>query len=80
MSQDAYLIMDENNPAPRLLTRPGEGIYNDMSGKMEGNSPFQVVWLPDEVRDAQIDRVIAHAKAVKQATARARCLRRQRAC
>ena len=63
---DAYLIMDENNPAPRLLTRPGEGIYNDMSGKMEGNSPFQVVWLPDEVRDAQIDRVIAHAKAVNK--------------
>ncbi len=60
---DAYLIMDENNPAPRLLARPGEGIYNDMSGKMEGNSPFQVVWLPDEVRDAELDRLVAHAEA-----------------
>ncbi len=58
---DAYLIMDENNPGPRLLARPGEGIYNDMAGKMEGNSPFQVVWLPDEVRDAQLDRLMAHA-------------------
>jgi hypothetical protein len=47
---DAYLIMDENNPAPRLLSRPGEGIYNDMAGMIEGNSPFQVVWLPDQVR------------------------------
>ena len=48
---DAYLIMDENNPAPRLLSRPGEGIYNDTAGMIEGNSPFQVVWLPDEERD-----------------------------
>src|SRR4029079_2706140 len=48
---DAYLIMDDNNPAPRLLSRPGEGIYNDTAGTVEGNSPFQVVWLPDEVRD-----------------------------
>jgi hypothetical protein len=38
---DAYLIMDEDNPAPRLLSRPGEGIYNDMAGMLEGNSPFQ---------------------------------------
>ena len=29
---DAYLIMDEDNPAPRLLSRPGEGIYNDTAG------------------------------------------------
>jgi S-DNA-T family DNA segregation ATPase FtsK/SpoIIIE len=54
---DAYLIMDENNPAPRLLSRPGEGIYNDTAGTMEGNSPFQVVWLPDEVRDQQLGKV-----------------------
>jgi hypothetical protein len=48
---DAYLIMDENNPAPRLLTRPGEGIYNDAAGAIEGNSPFQVVWLSDQERE-----------------------------
>jgi DNA segregation ATPase FtsK/SpoIIIE, S-DNA-T family len=54
---DAYLIMDDNNPAPRLLSRPGEGIYNDTAGTVEGNSPFQVVWLPDEERDAQLGRV-----------------------
>jgi DNA segregation ATPase FtsK/SpoIIIE, S-DNA-T family len=51
---DAYLIMDENNAAPRLLSRPGEGIYNDMAGAPEGNSPFQTVWLPDDERDAQL--------------------------
>jgi DNA segregation ATPase FtsK/SpoIIIE, S-DNA-T family len=53
---DAYLIMDDSNPAPRLLSRPGEGIYNDMAGALEGNSPFQVVWLPEEVRDTYLDR------------------------
>jgi hypothetical protein len=54
---DSYLIMDENNAAPRLLTRPGEGIYNDAAGALEGNSPFQVVWLGDEERDEQLDIV-----------------------
>ncbi len=54
---DAYLIMDEGNPAPRLLTRPGEGIYNDGAGAVENNSPFQTVWLPEDERDALLDRV-----------------------
>ena len=54
---DAYLIMDENNAAPRLLTRPGEGIYNDAAGALEGNSPFQVCWLGDDERDAWLHKV-----------------------
>jgi len=54
---DAYLIMDESNPAPRLLTRPGEGIYNDSAGAVEGNSPFQAVWLPEETRDKHLTEV-----------------------
>lgn len=58
---DAYLIMDENNPAPRLLSRPGEGIYNDMAGRLEGNSPFQVVWLPDQVRETALAEVRVRA-------------------
>jgi S-DNA-T family DNA segregation ATPase FtsK/SpoIIIE len=60
---DAYLIMDEGNPAPRLLSRPGEGIYNDAAGAIEGNSPFQVVWLPDDERDRWLDEVGALAAA-----------------
>ncbi len=56
---DAYLIMDDNNPAPRLLSRPGEGIYNDAAGAPEGNSPFQTVWLPDHQRDTLL-RDIRH--------------------
>ena len=58
---DAYLIMDDSNSAPRLLTRPGEGIYNDSAGAVAGNSPFQVVWLPDDERDRWLDKVTALA-------------------
>jgi hypothetical protein len=54
---DAYLIMDQDNPAPRLLSRPGEGIYNDSAGSIEGNSPFQTVWLPEEVRDGYLAKI-----------------------
>ena len=54
---DAYLIMDDSNPAPRLLTRPGEGIYNDSAGAVEGNSPFQAVWIGDEERDQYLAEV-----------------------
>jgi len=54
---DAYLIMDQDNPAPRLLSRPGEGIYNDTAGSIEGNSPFQAVWLSDTVRDDYLKKI-----------------------
>ncbi len=66
---DAYLIMDENNPAPRLLTRPGEGIYNDSAGAIEGNSPFQVCWLGDDERDRWLDKAaeLAQQRGVKYA-------------
>jgi hypothetical protein len=59
---DAHLIMDDNNSAPRLLTRPGEGIYNDAAGALEGNSPFQVCWLADEERDQWLERANELAK------------------
>jgi DNA segregation ATPase FtsK/SpoIIIE, S-DNA-T family len=54
---DAYLIMDDDNAAPRLLSRPGEAIYNDKAGALEGNSPFQVVWLPDHEREAALQKI-----------------------
>jgi DNA segregation ATPase FtsK/SpoIIIE, S-DNA-T family len=47
---DAHLILSDENAAARLLTRPGEAIYNDQNGLVAGNHPFQVVWLPDEER------------------------------
>jgi energy-coupling factor transporter ATP-binding protein EcfA2 len=48
---DAHLILSEDNTAARLLSRPGEAIYNDANGLLEGNHPFQVVWLPDAERE-----------------------------
>jgi hypothetical protein len=60
---DAYLIMNEDNAAPRLLSRPGEAIYNDDAGTVQGNSPFQVVWLPDQERDQWLEKVGTQAVA-----------------
>ncbi len=54
---DAHLILSEDNPAARLLTRPGEAIYNDANGRSEGNNFFQVVWLPDERREEYLRRI-----------------------
>jgi S-DNA-T family DNA segregation ATPase FtsK/SpoIIIE len=54
---DAYLILSKDNAAARLLSRPGEAIYNDANGLVEGNDIFQVVWLSDEQRDHYLNRV-----------------------
>lgn len=54
---DAHLILSEDNTAARLLTRPGEAIYNDANGMLEGNSPFQVAWLGDEQQGDYLDRI-----------------------
>ena len=54
---DSQLILGDGNSAARLLSRPGEAIYNDQGGLVEANSPFQVAWLPDEGRDIYLERV-----------------------
>src|SRR5690606_2364657 len=54
---DSQMILGDNNSAARLLTRPGEAIYNDAGGLVEGNSPFQVAWLPDEQREQYLDGI-----------------------
>ncbi|MGA2869599.1 MAG: FtsK/SpoIIIE domain-containing protein, partial [Verrucomicrobiota bacterium] len=61
---DALLIMDQDNPAPRLLSRPGEGIYNDAAGSIEGNSPFQAVWLSDRDRDGYLAKIRERADQI----------------
>ena len=76
---DAYLIMDDDNPAPRLLSRPGEGIYNDAAGSLAGNSPFQVVWLSDRERDEALRKVRHLAEAEGEGRPRPDRFRRQRA-
>ena len=51
---DAHLILSEENSAARLLTRPGEAIYNDANGMVEGNHPFQIAWLDEASRESMI--------------------------
>jgi hypothetical protein len=58
---DSQLILGDNNSAARLLSRPGEAIYNDQGGLVEGNSPFQIAWLPDEQRERYLAQVRARA-------------------
>ncbi len=60
--QDSMLILSDDNVAARLLSRPGEAIYNDQGGLVEGNSPFQVCWLPDEVRESYLSKVAELAR------------------
>ncbi|HUW84884.1 MAG TPA: FtsK/SpoIIIE domain-containing protein [Phycisphaerae bacterium] len=59
---DAQLILDDDNVAPRLLSRPGEAIYNDASGLVAGNNPFQTAWLPDRRRDECLAQVAELAR------------------
>ncbi len=60
---DSHLILSEENTAARLLTRPGEAIYNDANGLYEGNHPFQVAWLPDGQRDDLLNELGRLAQA-----------------
>ncbi len=59
---DAYLILNEQNNAARLLSRPGEAVYNDANGMPEGNHFFQVVWLPDDRREVYLDQLQERAR------------------
>jgi DNA segregation ATPase FtsK/SpoIIIE, S-DNA-T family len=54
---DSYMILGEDNNAARLLERPGEAIYNNAGGLVEGNSPFQTAWLSDAERDTFLDQM-----------------------
>ncbi len=62
-SADAHLILSEDNTAARLLGRPGEAIYNDANGLLEGNHPFQVVWLSDPQRSDALRQIAELATA-----------------
>ncbi len=63
---DSQIILGDGNSAARLLSRPGEAIYNDAGGLVESNSPFQIAWLTD----AQRERFLAHvqSRAAKSAS------------
>lgn len=62
---DAHLILSEDNSAARLLTRPGEAIYNDANGLVEGNHPFQIAWLDEDKRDELLSDLHRRPEALK---------------
>ncbi len=64
---DAALILSDDNTAARLLSRPGEAIYNDAGGLVEGNSPFQVVWLGDHERERRVKELSQRGQATSGA-------------
>ncbi len=60
---DSRLILSEDNPAARMLSRPGEAIYNDANGLPEGNHLFQAVWISDHDREVQLGKIRQVAEA-----------------
>lgn len=64
---DSRLILSDDNAAARLLSRPGEAIYNDANGRIEGNSPFQVAWISDEDHKNYLQQIqnLADAKGYR---------------
>lgn len=54
---DSRLILAEDNPAARLLSRPGEAYYNDQGGLVEGNTLFQVALFTEKDREMYLDAV-----------------------
>ncbi|MBI4670484.1 MAG: cell division protein FtsK [Chloroflexi bacterium] len=59
---DSRLILADDNPAARLLSRPGEAIYNSSNGTVEGNNRFQVAWLTDEQHEKYLAQIQEFAK------------------
>lgn len=54
---DSRKILADDNTAARLLSRPGEGIYNASSGLVEGNNLFQVALFEDGHRQATMELI-----------------------
>ncbi len=55
---DSRVILAEDNPAARLLTRPGEAIYNAKNGMIEANENFQAAFMPKD----ELERVLGNVR------------------
>jgi hypothetical protein len=63
---DSRLILADDNPAARDLTRPGEAIYNATKGLPSGNQTFQVALLDN--KEGELDRYLQALVANADAT------------
>ena len=53
---DSRLALADDNPEARLLSRPGEALYNDQRGLIEGNHRFQVADMGDDAAREDVVR------------------------
>ncbi len=60
---DSRTILSDDNPDAKLLTRPGEGIYNAMGGLVEGNNRFQTFFMDSKKHESYIQKVRDFAQA-----------------
>jgi pyruvate/2-oxoglutarate dehydrogenase complex dihydrolipoamide acyltransferase (E2) component len=60
--EDSKRILSDGNTAARLLSRPGEAIYNHSAGSLEDNSLFQVANLTEKDRREQLELIAQAAK------------------
>ncbi len=44
-ASDAQMIFADDNPAASRLHHPGQAVYNDQGGRVEGNQAMQIGWL-----------------------------------
>jgi energy-coupling factor transporter ATP-binding protein EcfA2 len=54
---DGRLVLGEDNGGARLLSRPGQAVYNDANGAEASNDVFQTAWLGDEEREEWLGRL-----------------------
>ena len=64
-AESRQILSDENDQAT-LLERPGEAIYNSKNGRLEGNSLFQVFFLPPDRREKYLRDINDLAKKSNQ--------------
>ncbi|RCW19803.1 FtsK/SpoIIIE family protein [Ciceribacter lividus] len=59
---DSRQILADDNLVARSLSRPGEAIYNDKGGLLEGNRQFQVALFESSARKAQLAKLLEFAE------------------
>ncbi|MDQ3815317.1 MAG: FtsK/SpoIIIE domain-containing protein, partial [Armatimonadota bacterium] len=58
---DSRLVLGDDNPGARFLSRPGEAIYNAENGLVQANKLFQVAMFTDKDKEEFLARIRAHA-------------------
>ena len=57
---DSRLVLADDNPAARFLSRPGEAIYNDGAGSVASNRQFQIALFDDDAERQYLATIRDH--------------------